>query len=277
VFGLKPTYGRLPRTGTYPFVASLDHLGPFARSALDLALAYDVLQGHDAHDPACVQRAVERTSDGLASIAGLRVGVLGGWFREMALPEAFTAVDTVAAALGATRMTEWPEVARARAAAFVITNAEGSALHLGDLKRRPNDFEPLSRDRFLAGALLPAAWVVQAQRVRRWFAREVAASFAKFDILLAPATPCVAPPVGTEWLEIAGQRLPARASMGLLTQPVSCIGLPVCTVPVWGASATLPIGVQLIAAPWREDLVLGVARALEASGVVHAPVATLGL
>jgi 1-carboxybiuret hydrolase len=276
VFGLKPTYGRLPRTGTYPFVASLDHLGPFARNATDLALAYDTLQGHDAHDTACVSRAVEPTSDGMTSIAGLRVGVLGGWFREMALPEAFTAVDTVAAALGATRMTEWPEVARARAAAFVITNAEGSALHLDDLKRRPNDFEPLSRDRFLAGALLPAAWVVQAQRVRRWFAREVASSFAKFDILLAPATPCVAPPIGTEWLDIAGQRLPARASMGLLTQPVSCIGLPVCTVPVWGAHATLPIGVQLIAAPWREDLVLRVARALEASGVVHAPVATLG-
>ncbi|MFY9512143.1 MAG: AtzE family amidohydrolase, partial [Rubrivivax sp.] len=63
--------------------------------------------------------------------------------------------------------------------------------------------------------------------------------------------------------------------MGLLTQPVSCIGLPVCTVPVWGAHATLPVGVQLIAAPWREDLVLRVARHLQQQGVVHAPVAAL--
>src|SRR4029077_6773182 len=47
VFGLKPTYGRLPRNGSYPFVASLDHLGPFARNPHDLALAYDALQGHD--------------------------------------------------------------------------------------------------------------------------------------------------------------------------------------------------------------------------------------
>ena len=280
VFGLKPTFGRLPRTGSYPFVASLDHLGPFGRSTRDLALAYDAMLGHDAHDPSCVKRPHEPTSAGLALGSGglgggVRIGVLGGWFREMATPEARAAVDRVAQALGAVRVIEWPEVARARAAAFLITNAESSALHLPDLKARPQDFEPLSRDRFLAGALLPAAWLVQAQRVRRWFAREVAASFADVDILLAPATPCAAPLIGTEWLDIAGQRLPARASMGLLTQPVSCIGLPVCTVPVWGADASLPIGVQLIAAPWREDLVLRCAHTLETAGVVHAPFAVL--
>jgi Asp-tRNA(Asn)/Glu-tRNA(Gln) amidotransferase A subunit family amidase len=63
--------------------------------------------------------------------------------------------------------------------------------------------------------------------------------------------------------------------MGLLTQPISCVGLPVCAVPVWGAHSTLPIGVQVIGAPWREDLVLRVAAALEAADVVHAPVAAL--
>jgi amidase/aspartyl-tRNA(Asn)/glutamyl-tRNA(Gln) amidotransferase subunit A len=172
-------------------------------------------------------------------------------------------------------MVEWPEVDRARAAAFLISNAEGANLHLPDLKTRPQDFEPLSRDRFLAGALLPATWLMQAQRMRRWFARRVAASFVDVDVLLAPATPCVAPVLGTEWLDINGRRLPARPSLGLLAQPVSCIGLPVCTVPVWGSDPLhphLPIGVQIIAAPWREDLVLRVARQLETLGVVQAPV-----
>jgi 1-carboxybiuret hydrolase len=178
-------------------------------------------------------------------------------------------------ALRATRTVTWPGVEAARAAAFLITNAEGSNLHLADLKARAQDFEPLSRDRFLAGALLPAAWLVQAQRVRRWFARQVAASFADVDLLIAPATPCVAPVIGTEWLQLGGRTLPARPSLGLLTQPISCIGLPVCTVPVWGVHASLPIGVQLIAAPWREDRVLQAARALEDAGVVHAPVAAL--
>ena len=136
----------------------------------------------------------------------------------------------------------------------------------------------MSRDRFLAGALLPAAWIVQAQRVRHWFARQVAASFETVDVVLAPATPCTAPPIGTEWIELDGQRLPARPSLGLLTQPVSCIGLPVVSVPLWGldlAQPHLPIGVQVIAAPWREDLCLRVARVLEAQGVVQAPVARL--
>ena len=276
IFGLKPTFGRLPRTRSYPFVASLDHLGPFARSARDLALCYDAMQGADAHDPGCVRRAVEPTVPTLSrGASGLRIATLGGHFHEQAGPDAREAVTRVARALGALRTVELPEAARARAAAFLITQAEGSNLHLPDLKTRPQDFEPLSRDRFLAGALLPASWVVQAQRVRRWFALRAAELFAEVDVLLAPATPCVAPAIGTEWLDINGQRLPARPSLGLLTQPISCIGLPVCAVPVWGVHATLPIGVQVIAAPWREDLVLRVAHALEAAGVVRAPVATL--
>ncbi len=278
-FGLKPTFGRLPRTGSYPFVASLDHLGPFARTVADLALTYDAIQGPSLDDPGCAHRAPERVTGELALGAeGLRIGVLGGWFRSMAMPEALAAVDALAQALGTTRLIEWPEVERARAAAFLISNSEGATLHLNDLRRRAQDFEPLSRDRFLAGALLPAAWVQQAQRVRHWFARRVARSFETVDVVLAPATPCVAPVIGTEWLEIDGKRLPARPSLGLLTQPISCIGLPVVTVPVWGmnpAQPHLPIGVQVIAAPWREDLALRVAAHLESRGLCSAPIAKL--
>jgi amidase/aspartyl-tRNA(Asn)/glutamyl-tRNA(Gln) amidotransferase subunit A len=276
VFGLKPTYGRLPRTGSYPFVASLDHLGPFARSAHDLALVYDALQGADRADPACVDRGIEATAAAIAEpIDGLRIGVLGGWFREFADGSARAAVDCVATALGAHREVELPQVDRARAAAFLISNAEGGALHLADLRARAADFEPLSRDRFLAGALLPAAWIVQAQRLRRWFALRVAEILRDVDILIAPATPCVAPPIGSDWIEVHGRRLAARPSLGLLTQPISLIGLPVCAVPVWGCHATMPIGVQLVAAPWREDLVLRVAHHLQRAGVVRAPVAAL--
>jgi len=272
-FGLKPTYGRLPRNGTYPFVASLDHLGPFARSARDLALVYDLMQGFDGHDPACVARPADPTSEGLAlGVSGLRIATLGGYFVDHAGAEARAAVARVSQALGVKRSVELPEVARARAAAFIISNAEGGALHLPDLRSRAADFDPLSRDRFLAGALLPAAWVQQAQRVRRWFALRAAELFQEVDVLLAPATPCAATTLGTEWIEINGQRLAARPSMGLLTQPISCIGLPVCAVPVWGCHPLLPIGVQVIAAPWREDLVLRVAQRLQTLGIASSPV-----
>jgi len=277
VFGLKPTYGRLPRTGSYPFVHSLDVLGPLARNVRDLSLAYDLMQGHDACDPGCAARPVEPTTNQLARGAtGLRMAVLSGYFEDNAGPEARATVARAAEALGVTRRVELPEVARARAAAFVIGNAEGAALHLADLRRRAADFEPLSRDRFLAGTLLPAQWVLQAQKVRRWFAERVAELFAGVDILLAPATPRPATPLGSEHMDINGKMVPTRPNMGQLTQPISCIGLPVCCVPVWGVSGEgLPIGVQIIAAPWREDLVLRVAAALESAGVVSAPLAKL--
>ena len=281
VFGLKPTFGRLPRTGSYPFISGLDHLGPFARSVRDLALSYDLMQGPEAGgavDPGCAQRATEPVlpvlARGMEGLGGLRIGVLGGYFQDHAQPEAWAAVQHVAQALDARETVDLPMVEAGRAAAFLITNAEGGALHLDDLRRRPDDFEPLSRDRFLAGTLLPAAWIDRAQRVRRLYAQAVARLFERFDVLLAAATPCAATPIGTEWFELNGRRLPLRPSMGLLTQPFSCIGLPVCAVPVWPEQG-LPVGVQLVTAPWCEDRALRVAAVLEAAGVGRAPVASL--
>ena len=114
--------------------------------------------------------------------------------------------------------------------------------------------------------------------MRRRFAEHAARLFAQCELLIAPATPCVAQPLGTEWIELDGQRLPARPNFGVMSQPISCIGLPVVTVPVWGCDAAqphLPIGVQLIAAPWCEGQALRAAAALEAAGVCSAPVAAL--
>jgi amidase/aspartyl-tRNA(Asn)/glutamyl-tRNA(Gln) amidotransferase subunit A len=280
VFGLKPTFGRLTRRGSYPFVTSLDHLGPLACGVRELALAYDAMQGPDAHDAGCAQRTIEPTVATLDDgIAGLRIAVLGGWFDHHAGDDARAAVRAVAQALDVTTTVDFVDAEAARAAAFVISNAQGAALHLPDLRTRPQDFEPLSRDRFLAGALIPAAWVARAQRVRRRAAETAARLFADWDVLLAPATPCAAPPIGTEWIVIDGRRVPARPNLGVLTQPLSAIGLPVCVAPLFGvtrgADAHLPIGVQIIAAPWREDLSLRVARHLERQGVASAPIATL--
>src|SRR5882724_3344556 len=88
LFGLKPTYGRLTRARTFPFVASLDHLGPLARTAEDLALAYDAMQGPDPDDPACAGRAVEPVAPLLGrGIDGLTIAVAGGYFRARTSPE----------------------------------------------------------------------------------------------------------------------------------------------------------------------------------------------
>jgi aspartyl-tRNA(Asn)/glutamyl-tRNA(Gln) amidotransferase subunit A len=270
IFGLKPTYGRLSRARTFPFVASLDHLGPFARSVSDLALAYDAMQGHDPDDPVCAQRPAEptlaRIDDG---IDGLRIAVAGGYFRKGAAPEALTALERMATALAARREIEIPEAARARAAAYVITATEGAALHLERLRTRAHDFDPAVRDRLIAGAMVPATLVNQAQKFRRWYRARVLELFTEVDVILAPATPCTAPLIGQQTFVLDGVELPVRANLGIYTQPISFIGLPVVAVPV--PLKPLPIGVQIIAAPWREDVALKVARALERAGVVAAP------
>jgi aspartyl-tRNA(Asn)/glutamyl-tRNA(Gln) amidotransferase subunit A len=249
----------------------LDHVGLFARSVADLAVTYDVLQGADADDAACTTRPAElvlpRLSGGIRS---LRVALAGGYFQANLQPEAVEAVGRVTEALATTRTTHVPECARARAAAYVITTTEGAALHLDRLRARPADFDPAVRDRLLAGAMIPAPLVDRAQKFRRWFREQFLRAFRDVDVLIAPATPSVAPELGQTTFALNGVELPLRASLGLHCQPISFIGLPVVTVPV--PLTPLPIGVQLIAAPWREDVLLRVAGALERLGVVSAPV-----
>src|SRR5207245_52103 len=128
----------------------------FARSVRDLAACYDALQGGTG---APIEPAAPLLGEG---VTGLRIAVAGGYFAPAGAEEAQDAVARIARALGATRRVELPESARARAAAFVITAAEGANLHLPDLRRRAADFDPATRDRLLAGALIPAAWLVQA-------------------------------------------------------------------------------------------------------------------
>ncbi|MET4260775.1 AtzE family amidohydrolase [Bradyrhizobium sp. S3.12.5] len=271
IFGLKPTYGRLSRARSFPFVASLDHLGPFARSVTDLALAYDAMQGPDADDAACTTtRGLEPTTPLLANpVSDLRIAVAGGHFQKNVFPEAVEAVSRVAQALGATRVVDVPEASRARAAAYVITTTEGASLHLDRLRKRPNDFDPAVRDRLIAGAMVPAPLVDRAQKFRRWYRAQFAEIFKSVDVLIAPATPCTAPKLGQVNFNLDGVELPVRANIGIHTQPISFIGLPVVAVPV--PLEPLPIGVQIIAAPWREDIALRVAHALEKMGVVAAP------
>ena len=270
IFGLKPTYGRLSRARSFPFVASFDHLGPFARNTSDLALAYDAMQGPDPDDAACATRPVEPVAPLLTQdIGNLRVAIAGGYFQQNVFPEAVEAVARIAKALGTTRIVEIPEAARARAAAYVISTTEGASLHLDRLRRRPDDFDPAVRDRLLAGAMVPAPLVDRAQKFRRWYRARVLELFKTVDVILAPATPCVAPKLGQVTFTLDGVELPVRANIGIHTQPISFIGLPVVAVPV--PLEPMPIGVQIIAAPWREDIALRVAFAVERMGVVSAP------
>jgi AtzE family amidohydrolase len=271
VYGLKPTYGRLSRAGTRLFAESFDHVGPLARSVSDIATIYDVLQGPDPDDPVCTDRPNEPVVPGIhQGIGDLRIAIADGYFMQQGEPAVFEAVERIAKALGVTRRVGLPEAALARAAAMVITAVEGAETHLPDLKSRAAEFDPNTRALFLSGALVPGAWYAHAQRFRRWYCEQLANVFREVDVILAPATPYAAFPIGERFVEVGGAKMLAAAHLGVFTQPLSFAGLPVLAAPV-ASAAPLPLGVQIVAAPWREDLILRVAAAAEKAGALGVP------
>jgi AtzE family amidohydrolase len=271
VFGLRPTFGRLSRAGMRLFAASLDVGGPFARSVEDLAISYDALQGADPDDPACTIRPPAPVTPTLRQgFGGIRVALATGYFSSQGVPDVFAAVERVAEALGASRRIDVPGAGLARAAAMIVTAVEGAELHLPDLIARAAEFDPMTRARFLAGALVPGAWYSHAQRLRRWYCRELTKLFRNVDVVLAPATPYPAFPIGQALIELGGQQVSAAGHLGVFTQPLSFAGLPTLAVPV-AQTGSLPLGVQIVAAPWREDLAFRVAAAAEERGVLVSP------
>ena len=254
IYGLKPSHGDLPLAGVFPFAESFDDVGPFAADVGDMAAVWQVLSGR---------------STGGAKAGTLRVARLGGRFRENADPAQLDAIDAMAP--GAP-LIELPDVARARSAAFVITAYEGGRLHRADLARDALAFDPQTRDRLLAGALLPDALYDAAQSFRREYGKSVAAIMADWDVLLAPATPCGAPLIADPRIVIDGELTPARANLGIHTQPISFTGLPALAVPLLRAGK-LPLGLQLIGAPRGEPRLLAFAQMLEHQSVIGSSVA----
>jgi AtzE family amidohydrolase len=270
IFGLKPTYGRISRAGTLLFAESFDHVGPFARSVQDLALAFDVLNGPDLLDPTCSDRPPEYTLPELEGGAtGLRIAMASDPYFKQGEPAALDAVTKIANALRVDRSVAIPDIEQARAAAYVITACEGASIHLPDLRTRPQDFDPSVVERFQAGALMPASWYLHAQRFRSVFRNSMRELFRSVDVILAPATPCPAIRIGQPTIVLSGKELPSRANIGIFTQPFSFIGLPIVSVPIF-QQGSLPLGVQIIGAPYNEAGVLRVAWQIEQMGIARA-------
>jgi len=246
-YGLKPSHGDLPLGGTFPFADSFDDIGPFARDLTGLAIVWEVLSGRTTRlDP-----------------GELRVGRLGGRFRENADPFQLAAIDAIAPDAP---FVDLPEIARARSAAFLITAYEGGMLHCDALARDPLAFDPAVRDRLLAGALLPEVLYREAQAFRAAYKAQVSALIAEFDVLLAPAAPCVAPLVKDPNILIDGARAPARSDLGIHTQPITFTGLPALAVPLY-RPGQLPLGLQLVGRLHGEVELFRFAAMLEAQGI----------
>ncbi len=262
IFSWKPTYGTVSRAGTVPFADSLDCVGVMSRSVADLQGALGVLAKPDGADLAC------RGNLQPTATAPVRIGVLGGWFAEGGDPAAFAAVAAAASALGgAACVVDLPLAGAARSAAMLVTASEGAAAHLLHLRTRGADFDPMTRERFLAGALLPSAAYGAALRLRTAWCRQVAYALRDVDVLLAPAVPFPAPRLDEGAVLVDGQPVQVAPNLGMWTQPISFAGLPVVTVPV-RRPEEMPLGVQVIARPHEDRTALAVAAALESAGFV---------
>ncbi|MED5546409.1 AtzE family amidohydrolase [Novosphingobium sp. KA1] len=251
IYGTKPTHDSLPLAGAYPFVHTLDDIGAFTRSARDLALVDAVLRGGADDAPPLGRPAL-----------------LGGWFAANLAPDMAAALDRLSARLGRLPVVDLPDVARARSAAFLLTAYEGGRLHRDALAADPLSYDPATRDRLIAGAALPDAIYAQAMAFRSVFAEYVERALADHDVLIAPATFGPAPRIDDPTIPIDGAPQPARANLGLYTQPISFLGLPVVAAPL--PVEGLPMGVQLIAAKGRDSALIDYATLLEGRGLIAA-------
>jgi aspartyl-tRNA(Asn)/glutamyl-tRNA(Gln) amidotransferase subunit A len=248
LFGLKPTHHGLPMTGVFPFADSFDDIGPFTRNAQDMRVVWEVLSGRPV----------------LSEIENPRIARLGGRFDQNCHPDQRAAMNAIT---GDTACVVIDDVIRARSAAFLITAYEGGAFHKSMLACNAMAFDPATRDRLLAGALLPAAIYRQAKTFQKRFQDDMLRLFDIIDVLLAPAAPCVAPTIADPFIEIDGERRPARADLGIHTQPVTLTGFPSLTVPLRGPNG-LPLGIQLIGRPGSEPTLFAYAAMLETAGLV---------
>ncbi len=247
LYGLKPAHGSLPLAGTFPFAESFDDVGPFTTCLDDMALVWGVLRGEPVPD----------------AVARPRVARLGGRFRANADPAQLAAIDAIAPDAP---VIELPDIARARSAAFLITAYEGGHLHREALAANAMAYDPAVRDRLIAGALLPAALYERALAFRTEFLARMQPLLAEYDVLLAPAAPCAAPPISDPRIVIDGVMSPARSDLGIHTQPITFTALPVLAVPLRRPGA-LPLGLQLIGKPGGEGALLRLAAELEARDI----------
>jgi aspartyl-tRNA(Asn)/glutamyl-tRNA(Gln) amidotransferase subunit A len=254
VAGLKPTYNRVDRSGVMPLSVTLDHVGPIAATVRDVALLF--------------QAMADDVSSSSAGIVGLRIGLPENFFFDRVDEEVSAAVRGAAGlaeALGARiAQVHLPDFEALNVVGRVIQLSESSAVFERHLNRR-SDFGRDVLALIEQGRLIPAADYVNAQRLRRVLANECSKVWSEVDCLIAPVTPVVAPRIG-EMEVIAGDSTEdVRIACTRLARPLNVLGWPALAMPCGVSKAGLPIGIELIGAPGREDTLLRAGAALEAA------------
>ncbi len=268
VAGLKPTYGRISRYGVYPLCWSLDHPGPMAKSVADLALAMNILAGHDPRDPASPKVSVPNYSQALTKdLEGIRLGVPDRYYFDRLDQEVHTAVKKAIRdlkGLGAkVQPISIPYLHEASAAAFVALVAEGAAALEKWHLTRSRDLGEDVRARLNLGAAIKATQYLKAQRVRGKVREIFMEAFKKVDALITPQLPITAPKIGQSNISWGKGTESVVAALTRFTRIYNLIGIPSLCLPCGYSSSGMPIGLQIAAKPFAEETVLKVGHAYE--------------
>lgn len=265
IFGFKPSLGRISRRGVTPLSWSLDHVGPMARSAADLAVLWAVLSGEDPAGEAA--DGAGRPGSSSEPLSGWVVGIPENHFYDDLTPEARRAAGRViraAEALGAAaRRIRIPEIEAAAVCRTVIAFAEAAAFHRARLAARPGDFGADVRTLLRVGAGLTAEEVLTALRGRRLVTDAVSRAFGECDLLIVPTTPAGAPRVSAKCLDTGEE---VRSGLMRLVGPFDLTGHPALSIPAGRDANRMPLGAQLVGALGADAAVLRVGQTLEAAG-----------
>jgi len=268
ITGLKPTYGRVSRAGVLPLAWSMDHVGPMTRSARDCALMLGVIAGYDPGDPTTSVLPVPDYGAALTGdVKGLRVGLLRAHFTDAAAADVRAAVEASAKQLeragAVVDEVNLSQVVHVGTASAAIVASEALAYHAAWMRSRPQDYQPDVRERLRLGAFVSGAHYVRAQQIRALVTREVDEALARRDVLLAPATPLVAPVLGEREATLGDGPSDVRAALLRCTRPFNFSGHPACAAPCGFTAAGLPIGLQIVGRPFDEATVLRVVDAYQ--------------
>jgi aspartyl-tRNA(Asn)/glutamyl-tRNA(Gln) amidotransferase subunit A len=265
--GMKPTFGRVSKSGVFPLAWTLDHVGPLTRTVEDNALLLNVLAGYDAQDPHSADRPVEDFIRGLRrSVRGGSVGVPANHYFENVegeVEEKVREATEVFRSLGAeVREVEIPNLPESLKAQRVILAAEAYAVHEKRLESKPEKFGEEARERIRDGEGLKAHRYATAQQVtKRRSLEEFERVLREVDVLLTPTVPVAATQIEQREVEIGDCKEPVFSALTRLTGPTNLNGLPSLSVPCGFTGSGLPVGLQLVGRSFDEATIYNYAYA----------------
>jgi aspartyl-tRNA(Asn)/glutamyl-tRNA(Gln) amidotransferase subunit A len=263
VTGLKPTFGLISKRGVMPLGWTMDHMGPITKTVRDAAVSFHAMAGlSSGYVP-------PKNVD----IHGLRVGLPVNYYFEKLDPEVAESVRTAvqtAAAFGARIVDiKVPDIDALNVVGRMLLLAEATSVHRDNLLNRRSDIGADVVTLLDQGRLIRGSDYVDAQRLRRIYAREFSKLWTQVDCIFTPTTPTPAPKIGQVSMQVGAQQEDVRLATTRLMRAINVLGIPALSIPCGFTKARLPIGLQILGAPRAEDMILRIGAAIEdATGVV---------